>query len=305
MANLQLRYRQHLSLERSLSRNTIDAYMRDVDKWLTYCEDNGIDVMSPRLDDMHHYATVLADLGLTAKSLARMLCGLRSFYRFLVLDGFLDDDPTELLESPRIPDHLPTVLTIEEIDAMIAAIDLSRFEGQRNRAILETLYSCGLRVSELCGLQMSDLFLDDGYLRVHGKGSKERLVPISPRAVHELQLWFLDRNTVPIKPGHEDFVFVSTRQGRSLSRIMVFNIVKAQAEAIGLTREVSPHTFRHSFATHLLEGGANLRVIQAMLGHESIGTTELYLHIDRTRLRDEIITHHPREIYLRERKRVE
>ena len=148
MANLQLRYRQHLSLERSLSRNTIDAYMRDVDKWLTYCEDNGVDVMSPRLDDMHHYATVLADLGLTAKSLARMLCGLRSFYRFLVLDGFLDDDPTELLESPRIPDHLPTVLTLEEIDAMIAAIDLSRLEGQRNRAILETLYSCGLRVSE-------------------------------------------------------------------------------------------------------------------------------------------------------------
>ncbi|MCF0188016.1 MAG: tyrosine recombinase XerD [Bacteroidaceae bacterium] len=293
------RYVEYLRLERSMSRNTVEAYGRDVDKWLTYCDEAGVDVLSPSLDALHHYAALLTDLGMTAKSLARMLCGVRSFYRFLVMDRVIDDDPTQLLGAPRLPEHLPEVLSLEEIDAMIASVDLSKAEGHRNRAMLEVLYSCGLRVSELCGLMMSDLYLDEGFVRVHGKGSKERLVPISDRAIRELRNWFVDRNGIAIKKGYEDCVFVSVRQGKSLTRVMVFYVVKAQAEAIGLRKTVSPHTFRHSFATHLLEGGANLRAIQAMLGHEGIGTTELYLHIDRSRLREEIMEHHPRERYLR------
>lgn len=293
-------FASYLALERSMSRNTVEAYTRDVDKWLTYSADNGVDVLHPTLDQLHHFASLLFDLGLTPTSLARVLCGVRSFYRFLVIDRYIDDDPTQLLESPRLPRHLPEVLSEQEIDQMISAIDLSKPEGQRNRAILETLYSCGLRVSELCNLRCSDLFLDEGFIKVSGKGSKERLVPISPRAIKELQLWFIDRCHIAIQRGSEDTVFVSHRRGKALTRVMVFYVVKAQAESIGLTKTISPHTFRHSFATHLLEGGANLRAIQAMLGHESVGTTEIYLHIDRRRLREEIIQHHPREIYLRE-----
>lgn len=288
-----------------MSNNTIAAYGRDVDKWLTFCDETNIDILQPTLDEFHQYATVLTDLGITATSLARMLCGVRSFYRFLVLDHILDDDPTQLLEAPRLPEHLPEVLSVEEIDALINSIDRSRPEGQRNCAILEVLYSCGLRVSELCNLHLSDLYLDQGFILVHGKGAKERLVPISPRAIKELQNWFMVRNLLPIKPGQEDIVFLSVRQGRQLSRISVFTMVKAQAELIGLQKVISPHTFRHSFATHLLEGGANLRAIQAMLGHEGIATTEIYLHIDRSHLRDEIILHHPREIYLRQHHRLD
>lgn len=297
--NILASYVQHLTLEAGMSRNTVMAYERDVRKWFDFCEEEGIDVLHPSLDDMHHFAATLYDLDLSVKSVARILCGIRSFYHYLVLDRYLDDDPSQLLEAPRIPEHLPEVLSLDEIDAMISAIDLSEREGQRNRAMIETLYSCGLRVSELCALKLSDLYLSQGFIRVNGKGSKQRLVPISPRAVHELELWFVDRNMINVKHGHEDAVFISPRQGKSLTRVMVFYVVKRLADAIGLTKTISPHTFRHSFATHLLEGGANLRAIQAMLGHESIGTTEMYLHMDRSHLREEIILHHPRERYLR------
>ena len=198
-----------------------------------------------------------------------------------------------MLESPQIGRHLPDVLTVEEIDALIGAIDQTTPEGQRNRAILETLYSCGLRVSELCNLKLSDLYLNEGFIKVEGKGSKQRLVPISPRAINELKNYFVERGNAKIKPEYEDFVFIS-RFGKNISRIMVFHIIKELADRIGLKKSISPHTFRHSFATHLLEGGANLRAIQAMLGHESIGTTEIYTHIDRNMLRQEIIEHHPR-----------
>ena len=216
------------------------------------------------------------------------------------MEDYLQADPSELLESPQIGLHLPEILTLEEIDALIESIDLSTNEGQRNRTILETLYSCGLRVSELCNLKLSDLYLEEGFIKVEGKGSKQRLIPISPRAIRELQFYFLDRNQISIKKDYEDYVFISKR-GKNISRITVFHIIKTLAEAIGMKKTISPHTFRHSFATHLLEGGANLRAIQCMLGHESIGTTEIYTHIDKNRLRSEIIEHHPRnKIFLKE-----
>ena len=272
------RYYQYLKLERGLSGNTLDAYTEDLRKLLGFLWEGGLDFRTVSVDDLHQ------------------LSGIRSFYRFLYVEKEIVQDPTELLESPKIGRHLPEVLTVAEIDAMIAGIDLSQPEGQRNRAILEMLYSCGLRVSELCGLRISDLFLEEGFIRVKGKGGKERLVPISGRAVRELENWFLCRNLIHIKPGNEDFVFLSLRRGASLSRITIFYWVKELAVAAGIQKKISPHTFRHSFATHLLEGGANLRAIQAMLGHESISTTEIYTHIDRSRLRREIMEHHPRNI---------
>lgn len=293
-------YLKYLKLEKNVAANTIEAYNSDLSKWMSYASDAGIDITEARLEDFHHFAAIISDLGISATSLARILCGVRSFYRYLAIEGIVQSDPTELLESPTLPRHLPSVLTVEEIDSMIGSVDCSKPEGQRNRAILEMLYSCGLRVSELCHLKMSCLFLDEGFIRVYGKGGKERLVPISPRAVHELQLWFYDRNLLNIKRGEEDYVFLSCRRGTHLSRVMIFHIIKDRAEAIGLEKEVSPHTFRHSFATHLLEGGANLRAIQAMLGHSSISTTEVYLHLDRSHLREEILEHHPRERYYRE-----
>ena len=245
------------------------------------------------LENLEHFSATLRDLGIQPRSQARILSGIRSFYHFLILEDYLQADPSELLESPQIGFHLPEVLTLEEIDNLIGSIDLSTSEGQRNRAILETLYSSGLRVSELCNLKLSELYLEDGFIKVEGKGSKQRLVPISPRAIHELRLYFIDRNRMTIKKDFEDYVFISKR-GKNISRIMVFHIIKELANNIGLKKTISPHTFRHSFATHLLEGGANLRAIQCMLGHESIGTTEIYTHIDKNRLRHEIIEHHPR-----------
>ena len=227
---------------------------------------------------------------------------MRSFYRFLLLEGEVENDPTELLEGPKIARHIPDVLTVEEIDRMISCIDLSKQEAQRNRAILEVLYSCGLRVSELCQLKLSSLYLDEGFIRVEGKGNKERLVPISEKAIKELNFWFSERVHIPIKPGNEDYVFVSFRRGGALTRVMVFYIIKELAERAGIHKSISPHTFRHSFATHLLEGGANLRAIQSMLGHESIGTTEIYTHIDTARIREEILNHHPRNINKKEIK---
>lgn len=231
--------------------------------------------------------------------MARILSGVRHFYRFLVLDGYLEADPTELLESPKQPQHLPEVLSTAEVDIILQSIDLSKWEGQRNKAIIEMLFSCGLRVSELTNLKLSNLYLDDLYIRVMGKGSKERLVPISPRAIEELNYWFLDRNQMVIKEGEEDYVFLN-RRGAHLTRTMILIMLKRYAKGAGIKKTISPHTLRHSFATALLEGGADLRSIQAMLGHESVVTTEIYTHIDTTTLRQEILNHHPRNIRYRE-----
>lgn len=287
------RYKQYLRLEKSLSVHTLDAYLRDLAKLLAFLETEDIHIFDVKLEHLQTFSASLHDLGISPSTHARILSGIRSFFHFLIMDDYLKADPCELLESPQTGFHLPEVLTIDEIDNLIGSIDLSTREGQRNRAILETLYSCGLRVSELCNLKLSNLYLEEGFIKVEGKGSKQRLVPISPRAIRELQLYFIDRHTMDIERGYEDFVFIS-RKGKSISRIMVFHIIKVLSETIGLTKNISPHTFRHSFATHLLEGGANLRAIQCMLGHESIGTTEIYTHIDRNMLRSEIIEHHPR-----------
>lgn len=286
-------YKQYLRLEKSLSIHTLDAYLRDLEKLLAFLEAENIHYLNVKLENLETFSASLRDLGICPRSQARILSGIRSFYHFLILENHLEANPCELLESPQTGFHLPEVLSLDEIDNLIGSIDLSTREGQRNRAILETLYSCGLRVSELCNLKLSNLYLEEGFVKVEGKGNKQRLVPISPRAIRELQLYFIDRHTMDIERGYEDFVFIS-RKGKNISRIMVFHIIKVLSEAIGLTKSISPHTFRHSFATHLLEGGANLRAIQCMLGHESIGTTEIYTHIDRDRLRSEIIEHHPR-----------
>ena len=295
------KYKQYLRLERSFSENTLDAYLTDVDKLLAYLTLEGIRVRDVTLDVLHAFAAGLHDIGIHPRSQARIISGIRSFFRFLLLDGYISADPTELLESPKIGFKVPEVLTVEEIDRIIATVDLSKNEGQRNRAILETLYSCGLRVSELVNLKLSELYFDEGFIKVEGKGNKQRLVPVSPRAIKEIRLYFYDRNAMTIKPGHEDYVFLS-RRGTKMSRIMVFHIIKEQAQLAGISKNVSPHTFRHSFATHLLEGGANLKAIQCMLGHESLATTEIYTHVDRQMLRSEIIEHHPRNIHYRERQ---
>ena len=287
------KYKVYLKLEKSLSDNTVNAYLADIHKLYQFLADEQIHPQDVTLENLETFSATLRDLGIQPRSQARILSGIRSFYHYLVLDDYLQADPSELLESPQVGLHLPEVLTIEEIDNLIESIDLSTREGQRNRTILETLYSCGLRVSELCNLKISDLYLEEGFIKVEGKGNKQRLIPISPRAIRELQLYFIDRNQFSIKKDYEDYVFISKR-GTNISRIMVFHIIKTLAEAIGLKKTISPHTFRHSFATHLLEGGANLRAIQCMLGHESIGTTEIYTHIDKSRLRSEIIEHHPR-----------
>lgn len=291
------KYKQYLQLEKSLSSNTVDAYLSDLDKLLSYLSVENIHVLDVSLDDLHNFAAGLLDVGIHPRSQARILSGIRSFYRFLVLEDYLEDDPTALLESPKIGMKLPDILTVEEIDEVIGMVDLTKQEGQRNRAILEVLYSCGLRVSELCALQMSDLYLDEGFIRVEGKGGKQRLVPISLRAINELNLYFEQRSQMTnIKSGYESYVFLSFRRGTNLSRIMIFHMIKELVSMAGIHKVVSPHTFRHSFATHLLEGGANLRAIQVMLGHECIATTEIYTHIDSAMLRKEIMKHHPRNM---------
>lgn len=290
----RMRYRIYLQLEKSLRPVTVESYLSDISKLAAFLG-NGDDVLlSATIDDLREFLSSLSDVGICARSQARILSSLRSFYGFLRLDGFISDDPTELLVSPKIGMHLPDVLTLQEIDDIINAIDLSKGEGQRNRAMIEVLYSCGLRVSELCALRMSDLYLSERFVRVTGKGGKQRLVPLSERAVAEIEAYFPDRDRIEIKRGYEDYLFISERLKKPLSRITLFHIVKELVLAVGIKKNVSPHTFRHSFATHLLEGGANLRVIQAMLGHESIATTEIYTHIDTVRLREEIIGHHPR-----------
>ena len=261
---------------------------------LCYLDDEGLDVRDTRLVGLHRFAASLLDVGISPVSIARILSGVRSFFAFLLLDGYLEADPSELLESPKKPDRLPTVLTLAEVDALEAAIDLSLPEGRRDHCIVEVLYSCGLRVSELCSLRLSDLFLDEGFLRVLGKGGKQRLVPVSPRALGEIRRWMDERSGIDIRPGEEDILFLSHRRGRRLSRITVFHNLQAIAARAGLQKHISPHTLRHTFATHLLEGGANLRAIQMMLGHESIRTTQLYTHLDRAFLRRQVIEHLPR-----------
>ena len=293
--NIVKQYVRYLKLERNYSPNTLEAYQHDLLHLQNYCLTEGKALLDITLDDLQHFAATLHEVGIGPSSQARILSGFRSFYRFLLLDGFIENDPTELLESPHLGEHLPEVLSTAEIDQIEASIDLSKWEGHRNRAIIEVLFSCGLRVSELVTLKLSDLFLDEGYVRIFGKGSKERLVPISNRAIHELNLWFDDRNHMKIKPGEEDFVFLN-RRGAHLTRVMIFIMLRQQAELAGIKKVISPHTLRHSFATALLEGGADLRVIQALLGHESIGTTEIYTHIDTTALREAIIEHHPRNL---------
>lgn len=294
LERLLRRYYQYLKLEKAFSPNTLDAYRRDVDKFLIFIADEGVNFKDVTLEHLHAFSSTMIDVGIGPTSLSRILSGVRSFYHFLVLEDVLEVDPTELLLFPKKARKLPDVLTVEEIDKIESVINLAEDEGHRNRAIIEVLFSCGLRVSELCNLKMSNLFLDDGFIKVEGKGSKQRLVPISEKAIHELKLYFDDRNHIEIKPGYEDFVFLSFRRKKSMGRIMVFHFIKELVEKAGIQKTVSPHTFRHSFATSLLEGGANLRAIQAMLGHESIGTTEIYMHIDMSHLRDEILEHHPR-----------
>ena len=289
------RYERYLKLQRNMSGNTLDAYRRDLRKLLHYLEQEQKDVREVTLDDLEHFSASLHDIGIGPRSQCRILSGVRSFFRFLQLDGYRDDDPSELLESPQTGDHLPEVLSTEEVDQLEASIDLSKWEGHRNRAIIEVLFSCGLRVSELVSLKLSDLFLDEEFVRVMGKGSKERLVPISKKAIRELTFWFDDRQQMNIKAGEEDYVFLN-RRGAHLTRTMILIMIKRQAQEAGIQKTISPHTLRHSFATALLEGGADLRFIQVLLGHEDIGTTEIYTHIDTSTLRREILEHHPRNI---------
>ena len=288
-------YVRYLKLQRNLSGNTLDAYQRDLRKLLDYLEREEKDVRDVTLSDLEHFSAGLHDIGIHPRSQCRILSGIRAFFRFLQLDGYRDDDPTELLESPQIGEHLPEVLSTVEVDQLEASIDLSKWEGHRNRAIIEVLFSCGLRVSELVNLKLSDLYLDEEYVRVMGKGSKERLVPISKRAIQEIAFWFDDRCHMQIKPGEEDYVFLN-RRGAHLTRTMILIMIKRQAVEAGIQKTISPHTLRHSFATALLEGGADLRIIQALLGHENIGTTEIYTHIDTSILRQEILEHHPRNM---------
>lgn len=294
-ANIAKAYQRYMRLERNFTPNTLDAYMRDIDKLLKHLRERGIDPTAATLADLRDFAARLHDLGIGPRSQCRILSGVRSFYKFLQTDGFIDDDPSELLESPQLGEHLPEVLTTDEVDRLEQAIDLGKWEGQRNKAIIEVLFSCGLRVSELVNLKLSDLFLADRFLRVIGKGRKERLVPISDNAIRQLRFWFDDRNHMDIKPGEEDYVFLN-RRGAHLTRTMILIMIKRLGAEAGIDKTISPHTLRHSFATALLEGGADLRAIQAMLGHESIGTTEIYTHIDTHTLRQEILEHHPRNM---------
>lgn len=288
------RYRQYILLEQGLSANTRDAYEHDVERFTEWCESEGRDVLTTDLALLHQYTEALYATDAAASSIARMLCGVRSFFRFLQLDGLIAQDPSELLESPRLPRHLPTVLSVEEIDRIKAAINLEKPEGQRDHCIIEVLYSCGLRVSEVCSLRLSDLFLTEGFIRVIGKGNKQRIVPISPAAIKEIGWWLDIRRTVDVIPEDEDILFVSLTRRKRLTRVAVFRNIRIYAGRAEISKEVSPHTFRHSFATHLLEGGASLRAIQMMLGHEKISTTEIYTHLDRRFLREQVLNCFPR-----------
>ena len=288
-------YLRYLRLQRSVSPNTLEAYALDLDKLLVYLEHEGKQVADVELSDLQTFAAGLHDVGIGPRSQCRILSGVRSFYRFMVMDGYMESDPTELLESPVIGEHLPEFLTPQEVDQLKDSIDLSKPEGHRNRAIIEVLFSCGLRVSELVNLKWSQLYANERFLRILGKGSKERLVPISNMALREIENYLPWRNSLKIKPGEEDYVFLN-RRGAHLTRVMILIMLKQQATEAVIQKTISPHTLRHSFATALLEGGADLRAIQAMMGQESIGTTEIYTHLSMQTLREEVLLHHPRNM---------
>ena len=296
------RFDVYLSIERGLSGNTVEAYNDDVMKLLGYLQEEGRTPTDAVEDDFHSFLSGLHDIGISPRSQARIISGIKAFYKFLRLEGYIDNDPLELIEAPRLGRELPAVLTVEEIDAMIAAIDPALPEGLRNRAIIETLYGCGLRVSELINLRISQVYVKEEYIIVEGKGDKQRLVPISRVALNEIKKYMRSyRPKLKVKRGCNDLLFLNRRGGK-LSRIMIFYIIKDLCQRADIHKNISPHTLRHSFATHLLEGGANLRAIQQMLGHESITTTEVYVHIDRSRLRQEILSHHPRNAVERGKK---
>lgn len=295
MSALVRRYLRYLRLERNLSANTIEAYRNDLSHLERFMAQLGLVPERVQLQHLQQFAATLHEYGIVPSSQARVLSGVRSFFRFLLLDGYIAADPTELLEWPTLGQYLPEVLSVAEVDRIEQSIDLSTNEGQRNRAIIEVLFSCGLRVSELVNLRISNLFLPQQFIRVEGKGRKERFVPISGRAVHELELWFEQRNLMKIKPGEDDYVFLN-RRGSHLTRTMILIMVKRQAAAAGIQKTISPHTFRHSFATELLKGGADLRAIQMMLGHEHVGTTQIYTHLGDESLRRAILEHHPRNM---------
>ncbi len=286
----------YLKLERSLSENTIDAYSNDIAKLQEWAlSDKNIHTpLGIKYADLREFINTISELGLSANSQARIVSGIKTFYKYLILENYIKDDPSELLETPKSGRKLPEVLSISEIDLLIAQIDLSKDEGHRNLAIIETLYSCGLRVSELTELKISDLFFNEGFIQVIGKGDKQRLVPIGKKAIKYINLYMKgSRLNLDIKKGYEDHVFLN-RRGRSLSRVMIFTILRQLCESAGINKKISPHTFRHSFATHLVEGGADLRAVQEMLGHRSITTTEIYTHINREHLRDALLKYHPR-----------
>ncbi len=293
--NIRQQFLRYLKLQRGLSPNTLSAYEHDVEKLLTFLAGENLHVLDVQLSDLQRFAAGLHDVGIGPRSQCRILSGVRAFYRFLVLDDYLDQDPTELLESPVLGEHLPEFLTPAEVDRLKDSIDLSKPEGHRNRAIIEVLFSCGLRVSELVNLKLSQIFRKEQFVRILGKGSKERLVPVSEMAFHEIDLYMPWRNSLKIKPGEEDYLFLN-RRGAHLTRTMILIMLKQQADEAGIQKTISPHTLRHSFATALLEGGADLRVIQALLGHESIGTTEIYTHLSDNTLREAVLEHHPRNL---------
>lgn len=285
-------YHTYLKLERGLSDNSVTAYELDFKRLKNYMDEHHIDVVHATFDDLQAFVFDTFKDITSAKTQARLLSSIHSFYRFLLYHHYIEQDPSELLEMPRVEKKLPEVLSLEEIDAMIACIDMSKPEGHRNRAIIEMLYGSGLRVSELTDLRLSNIYRQEGYMRILGKGSKQRLVPISPVADEQLGYWLQDRNALDIKPESIDIVFLN-HYGRQLTRAMIFTIVKRLAQAAGITKTISPHTLRHSFATHLLQNGADLRIIQQLLGHESIVTTEIYTHVDIHNLRDAILKYHP------------
>ena len=287
-------FKSYLQIERSLSDNSVQAYLRDVKKFANYAIPLDISELKVTRENISGFLAEIQKDNISARSQARVISGIKAFYKYLIIEDYLKVNPTELIESPRIGLKLPDTLSLIEIDKLIAAVDLSTKQGERNRAIIETLYSCGLRVSELIGLQLSNIHFKEGYLKVIGKGDKERLAPIGGRAIKYLTLYINEvRNHQTIKKGHEDFVFLNNR-GAKLTRVMIFLIIQKLTEKIGLKKKISPHTFRHSFATHLIEGGADLRAVQEMLGHESITTTEIYTHLDKEYLRSNIIQFHPR-----------
>ena len=293
MQDLIRKYTNWLKLEKGLSENSKEAYLHDLGLLTDYLDTKDINLLDVKLENLIDFVIELGELGLSATSQGRVISGVKSFYKFLIYNDILDTDPTLMLETPKAARKLPEVLTLDEIERMLDVIDLSKDEGQRNLAIIEVLYGSGLRVSELINLKLSNVHIDEKYMLVEGKGSKQRLVPLSDEAIKQIEFWMQDRCHLPIKPGNEDYLFLN-RRGAKLTRVMILIIVKDLAERAGIKKNISPHTFRHSFATHLLEGGANLRMIQMMLGHENLVTTEIYTHLDLNYLREEVIAHHPR-----------